>query len=208
MNGGGQDAAILYQFIKNSASVVATTFNNQGMIQDHNLLFYKLLGLRDTPNGKNLSKFLTPESWSQLSGISEPVSSDTKLIFLDEQLRPIPLICQLFKSKKKSYIFGEKLMLTNTDILEKMTSLNNEMVNLTRELQRKICELEQANLTTQGLKGIIPICSFCRKIKDEEGYWDKLEKFVATNTEVEFSHSICPGCIKIHHSDIEDGSDT
>jgi hypothetical protein len=48
----------------------------------------------------------------------------------------------------------------------------------------------------ETLRGILPICSFCKQIRDDKGYWNRVESFVSEHTEVQFSHSICPSCIE------------
>ena len=55
------------------------------------------------------------------------------------------------------------------------------------ELKRALSEIKQ-------LRGILPICAGCKKIRDDAGYWDQLELFVKKHTEAEFSHLICPEC--------------
>ncbi|MFH2092774.1 MAG: cache domain-containing protein, partial [Pseudomonadota bacterium] len=49
------------------------------------------------------------------------------------------------------------------------------------------------------LRGIVPICSYCKQIRDDKGYWNRVEAYVAKYTEAQFSHSICPECIKKYH---------
>jgi hypothetical protein len=51
----------------------------------------------------------------------------------------------------------------------------------------------------ETLRGIVPICSYCKQIRDDKGYWNKVEEYVSKHTEAQFSHSICPSCIKKHH---------
>jgi len=46
------------------------------------------------------------------------------------------------------------------------------------------------------LKGLLPICSSCKKIRDDKGYWQKVESFISEHTEVEFTHGICPECVR------------
>jgi len=46
------------------------------------------------------------------------------------------------------------------------------------------------------LKGIIPICSYCHSIRDDEDAWDKLESYISKHSGAEFSHGICPKCEK------------
>ncbi len=49
------------------------------------------------------------------------------------------------------------------------------------------------------LEGIMPICSFCKKIRTEEGNWQQLESFISSKSEAEFSHSVCPQCLDTHY---------
>lgn len=51
----------------------------------------------------------------------------------------------------------------------------------------------------ETLRGIVPICSFCKQIRDDKGYWNRVEAYVAKYTDAQFSHSICPDCIKKHY---------
>ncbi|KKM89590.1 hypothetical protein LCGC14_1247260, partial [marine sediment metagenome] len=46
------------------------------------------------------------------------------------------------------------------------------------------------------LQGLLPICSACKKIRDDAGYWKQIEEYISTHSEVDFTHSICPECIK------------
>ncbi|MFH0784090.1 MAG: cache domain-containing protein [Pseudomonadota bacterium] len=50
----------------------------------------------------------------------------------------------------------------------------------------------------ETLRGIIPICSYCKEIRDDKGYWNQVEAYVAKYTDARFSHSICPKCMKKH----------
>jgi CheY-like chemotaxis protein len=46
------------------------------------------------------------------------------------------------------------------------------------------------------LRGILPICVSCKKIRDDKGYWEQIESYIRDRSEAEFSHSLCPGCAK------------
>ncbi len=50
---------------------------------------------------------------------------------------------------------------------------------------------------------IIPICSSCKKIRDDDGYWNQIEVYIRDHSEADFSHSICPGCAKELYPDLE-----
>jgi hypothetical protein len=61
----------------------------------------------------------------------------------------------------------------------------------------------------ETLRGIVPICSFCKKIRDDKGYWNMVEAYVAKHTKAEFSHGVCPDCMEKHYSGyVKTGSDT
>jgi len=61
--------------------------------------------------------------------------------------------------------------------------------------------LIQALTENKILKGILPVCSFCKKIRDENNEWQTMEKYVSSHSDAQFSHSFCPDCIKKHYSE-------
>ena len=61
-------------------------------------------------------------------------------------------------------------------------------------LQEKKAELERSLNEIQTLSGLWPICSSCKKIRDDKGYWGQLESYITKHSEAQFSHSICPEC--------------
>jgi PAS domain S-box-containing protein len=70
------------------------------------------------------------------------------------------------------------------------------------ERERLIAELQKALDEIKTLKGYIPICSYCKKIRDDKGYWEQLEKYISDHTDALFSHSICPSCLKTYFPEI------
>lgn len=63
-------------------------------------------------------------------------------------------------------------------------------------LQEKNNELEEALANIKMLKGLVPICGKCKKIRDDKGFWNQLESYIEEHTEVLFSHGLCPGCME------------
>jgi len=61
-------------------------------------------------------------------------------------------------------------------------------------LATKIDELRDALDHIKTLRGVVPICAWCKKIRDDAGYWKQLESYIRDHTEAEFSHGICPTC--------------
>jgi len=73
-----------------------------------------------------------------------------------------------------------------------------------REQQELIMELQEALAEIRTLKGFIPICASCKKIRDDEGYWNQLEAYISKHTDAIFTHSICPQCAEKYRAEIEE----
>lgn len=68
------------------------------------------------------------------------------------------------------------------------------IVELQTELAGRVRHLEDALEHVKQLQGILPICSYCKKIRDDRDYWQNVESYIADHSQVEFSHGICPSC--------------
>ncbi len=71
-----------------------------------------------------------------------------------------------------------------------------ERVLAEEERERLIRKLTEALARVKTLSGLLPICSSCKKIRDDEGYWNQIEVYIGEHSEAEFSHGICPPCVK------------
>ncbi len=72
-------------------------------------------------------------------------------------------------------------------------SYNRRMLEKEKELNNK---LENALAEVNQLSGLLPICASCKKIRNDNGYWEQVEVYIKNHTEAEFSHSICPVCME------------
>jgi hypothetical protein len=83
-----------------------------------------------------------------------------------------------------------------TLIVPMSMSIRHEKRRQEIELDREqtIAELDRTIREIKRLEGIIPICSYCNKIRNEEGAWSQMEKYIQENSGAEFSHGICPQC--------------
>ena len=63
-----------------------------------------------------------------------------------------------------------------------------------QERERLIAELQKALAEVKTLSGFLPICSSCKKIRDDQGYWNQIEQYIKEHSDAEFSHSLCPDC--------------
>ena len=64
------------------------------------------------------------------------------------------------------------------------------------ERERLLRELQEALAEVRTLQEILPICSYCRKIRDDENYWQNVESYISQHTNTRFSHGICPSCFE------------
>jgi hypothetical protein len=64
------------------------------------------------------------------------------------------------------------------------------------ERERLVTELQAALAEVKSLRSILPICSYCRKIRDDENYWHTVENYLSLHTGTLFSHGICPTCME------------
>ena len=71
------------------------------------------------------------------------------------------------------------------------------------EREKLIKQLQDASKEIKTLRGILPICSACKKIRDDKGSWNRIEAYIKANTDAEFSHGICPECYDKMYSDTE-----
>ncbi|MCF8129170.1 MAG: response regulator [Deltaproteobacteria bacterium] len=88
-----------------------------------------------------------------------------------------------------------KTHLTLRHLQKDVEGKNTQLRKLNRDLQRALDEIKT-------LRGIIPICSSCKKIRDDDDSWQRIEKYISAHSEAVFSHSICPDCAKKLYPDL------
>ena len=70
------------------------------------------------------------------------------------------------------------------------------------ERERLIGELQEALANVKTLRGLIPICSSCKKVRDDQGYWTQLETYLKQHSDAEFSHGLCLECMRKLYPDL------
>ncbi len=65
-----------------------------------------------------------------------------------------------------------------------------------RELEKSLRELRETRAQVATLSGLLPICSNCKKVRDDHGYWQQIESYLSLHSEARFSHGLCPECLK------------
>ncbi len=72
------------------------------------------------------------------------------------------------------------------------------VTNLERTLSDRVRELEKALTQVRRLEGLLPICSYCKRIRNEQDYWERVDAYISQHSDVRFSHNICPECYERH----------
>jgi hypothetical protein len=65
-----------------------------------------------------------------------------------------------------------------------------------RDRERMLVELQSLLGEVKTLTGLLPICSYCKKIRDDKGYWNQIEHYIGKHSRANFTHSVCPACAK------------
>jgi PAS domain S-box-containing protein len=82
---------------------------------------------------------------------------------------------------------GEELVLSSVSVI-------TERKRMEEERERMIADLQRALSDIRTLKGMLPICASCKKIRDDQGYWNQIEQYIQERSEAEFTHGLCPDC--------------
>lgn len=92
-------------------------------------------------------------------------------------------------------------ILLSTYLRQVTNTIHNYNTNLEEMVTERTHELTEALDEIRTLRGIIPICCHCKKIRDDAGLWSKVESYVSKHSYAEFSHGVCPECYKDHYQD-------
>lgn len=82
------------------------------------------------------------------------------------------------------------------DELRARLKVGQRVVELERTLARKIEDLQSALADVRKLKNLLPICMYCKSVRDDQDYWHQIEEYIHTETGADFSHGICPTCLE------------
>jgi len=110
---------------------------------------------------------------------------------------------KIYRKKGKILIIGyvdSKELLKQNEIA---LNLNREINNLQRQLikekttiEHTLKELNESMEKIKVLSGLLPICSNCKKIRDDQGYWQAVEGYIMKHSDAKFTHGVCPDCMK------------
>lgn len=90
--------------------------------------------------------------------------------------------------------------------LEARVRVGERMVKLQRSLAARVAELEVALAHVQRLQGLLPICSYCKKVRNETNYWEQVDSYLTSHSDVKLTHGICPQCMETMMKQLDEAS--
>lgn len=154
------------------------------------------------------------EAWELLSGVDAPqlavldwmmpgvdgLELCRRVRALDVQL-PIYLMLLTSRSAREDIVTGLQAGADDYVVkpfheaeLRARVQVGVRVVQLQLSLADRVRDLEEALSRVKQLQGLLPICSYCKKIRDDRNYWQQVEQYVTDRTEARFTHGICPSC--------------
>ncbi len=126
--------------------------------------------------------------WEQ---ISEEIGRTDRLIILKKPFDSIEVRQLAGTLTHKWTLSREKTLAVN--------SLKEYQADLESLIEKRTAELNEEMEKVKILSGMLPICSHCKKVRDDEGYWNQIEAYIHDHSEAEISHCICPVCAQEHY---------
>lgn len=170
-------------------------------------------------------KNLPPEEWAAnydlylADGITPMQKKDIPLFraFRGETLADIEMVISPNQAKKRTLLTSGRPLIDDSgkkygalvsmhDITERKKAedfLKRAHQQLEIKVQERTIELQKALAEVKTLRGILPICAHCKKIRNDEGYYEQIELYIHKHSGVDFSHTICPACVKKHYPEYE-----
>jgi phosphoserine phosphatase RsbU/P len=84
----------------------------------------------------------------------------------------------------------------NRDELQARIQVGLRMIRLQQKLADRVRQLEKAIAEVKQLQGLLPICCYCKKIRNDQNYWQQVDTYLSKELDAQFSHGICPDCYK------------
>jgi len=171
--------------IKDSIDAI-TVQDLQGNILAWNKGAEKMYGYSETEAlTMNILQFVPPDKKKEAEQYFEKIASGQIIESFETQ-----------RTSKSGKILDVWLVVTclkdDSGSIDSIATTERDITHIKNELRGKEKEL-------QKLRSIVPICMHCKDIRDDEGFWDQVEAYISIHSNVDFSHGICPKCLKKHY---------
>lgn len=139
---------------------------------------------------KNIRDFLAPDARSGFDAYLSTIQKDGAAEGM--------MLVQTATGEKRVWEYNNTLRTEGVTepIVRGMAHDITEHKQVEDERERLIKELQKALAEIKQLSGLLPICSGCKKIRDDKGYWNQIEEYISDHSEAIFSHGLCPECLK------------
>lgn len=167
---------------------------------------------------KNRQRFTARVFWILLASIICTILSEISFTLYSSNYGFLNLVGHYFKIFSYLLIY-EALIKTCIEEpfdlifldLEKMNADLKKEIEVRRKAEKQkenlIGNLQLALEEITTLQGLLPICSFCKSIRDDKGYWNSIDSYFSRHSKLEFSHGLCPQCAEKHYPDIFNGEE-
>ncbi len=138
-------------------------------------------------------------------------SSDLAAEIIDKSLNGEPQYFEWLFTRKDRTVFEAEISLSRLYMSEEGYLISmvwdiTKKKQFEKERESRIEELKEALESIKTLKGLLPICSHCKKIRDDAGYWNRIEQYIEKHTDASFTHGLCPDCMKeLYGDELDDG---
>jgi PAS domain S-box-containing protein len=132
-----------------------------------------------------------PEDVAETTGTLERLAAGETVIDFTNRLRKADgdwRFIQWRAASKGPFIFAAA-----RDVTERHLAARQALASL-RDNERLVGELQEALQNVKTLAGMLPICMYCHRIRNDEGYWDRIEQYISAHSDATFSHGMCPSC--------------
>ena len=165
----------------------------------------------DIPNIEELRKYSTGKDFKWVINCAAYTNVDSAEVEPEKAFRinadgvlNIAKIAQEIRAKlihiSTDYVFdgNKETPYDDSDLRQTMLFMNSMWAILK---QKKAME------EVENLRGILPLCSFCKKIRNDKGYWEQVDIYIHKHSQADISHSVCPDCLKKEYSELSIGND-
>ena len=177
-------------------SMLITRLDN-GTILDANACFVRLTGFPQSEAiGKTTSEL---DLWLQQEDRTAIVSELLK----GGGVRNVETVFKKKNGERITTLYSAEILTLNQE-----TCLLSSIEDITQrkqaeaERERLLAEREKDLSEIKVLSGLLPICAACKKIRDDSGYWNQIEAYIKQHSEAEFSHGLCPDCLRAFYPDL------
>jgi len=112
-----------------------------------------------------------------------------------------------FEAGGQDYVtkpFNSRELLSRVKTQLELKSSRDRLKLLLSEKEKLISELNESLANVKTLKALLPMCSYCKKIRDDKGYWNQVDEYITNHSDTKFSHGLCPDCLRKQYPDMAD----